>query len=490
MASTFKTTPGVYVEEISKFPPSIAQVETAIPAFLGYTQKGEVNKPVRITSLLEYEENFGTTNAATYKKVEVNLDGVISIDRAPASTIIPSYLTYYSIVSFFANGGGPCWIIPVGLQPEDITQAPAMDVTHFQDGLKELEKLDEPTMILFPDAVKLAGADLYQGLADAALGQCNKLQDRFAVLDVKDADKEDEPGNTYFTDAVAAFRNIGAGGIDETKYGAGYAPYLKTTQVRVYQDDTVTVSITNPPTPEAIAAAEAAGDPRPPDVIVTGTLKDIKEIENGWYNKIKAYIAKEERVVIPPSGAVAGIYARIDNNRGVWKAPAGMDSGLKGVSAPMIKITSEMQGLLNVHKDAGKSINAIRAFTGKGILVWGARTLAGNDNEWRYVPVRRFFNMVEESSKKATERFVFEPNDANTWVKVRSMIENFLIVQWRAGALAGAKPEDAFFVKVGLNETMTAQDILEGYLIVEIGMAVVRPAEFIILRFSHKMQES
>ena len=98
--------------------------------------------------------------------------------------------------------------------------------------------------------------------------------------------------------------------------------------------------------------------------------------------------------------------------------------------------------------------------------------------------------MVEESTKKATEQFVFEANDSNTWVKVKSMIDNFLINQWRAGALAGATHEDAFFVKVGLNQTMTANDILEGRMIIEIGMAVVRPAEFIILRFSHKMQES
>ncbi|MCH5716191.1 phage tail sheath C-terminal domain-containing protein [Niabella hibiscisoli] len=116
--------------------------------------------------------------------------------------------------------------------------------------------------------------------------------------------------------------------------------------------------------------------------------------------------------------------------------------------------------------------------------------MAGNDNEWRYVSVRRFFNMVEESCKKASGQFVFEPNDANTWVKVKAMIENYLTVLWRQGALAGAKPEHAFYVACGLNQTMTAQDILEGKLIVEIGMAAVRPAEFIILRFSHKMQES
>jgi hypothetical protein len=163
---------------------------------------------------------------------------------------------------------------------------------------------------------------------------------------------------------------------------------------------------------------------------------------------------------------------------------------LNAVTDVTCKITDDIQNGLNVDVTAGKSVNAIRAFTGKGILVWGARTLSGNDNEWRYVSVRRFFNMVEESVKKATYQFVFEPNDANTWVKVRAMIENYLTVLWRQGALAGAKPEQAFYVKVGLNITMTAQDILEGYMNVEIGMAVVRPAEFIVLKFSHKMQES
>lgn len=196
---------------------------------------------------------------------------------------------------------------------------------------------------------------------------------------------------------------------------------------------------------------------------------------------------QHETSLLPPSGAVAGVYAATDRSRGVWKAPANVS--LRGVIAPTYKLTDQEQGSLNLHS-TGKSINAIRAFTGKGILVWGARTLAGNDNEWRYVNVRRFFNYVEESTKKASEPFVFESNDANTWVRIRAMIENFLTVQWRQGALAGSTPKEAFYVKVGLGETMTAQDILEGRMIVEIGMAAVRPAEFIILRFSHKMQES
>ena len=204
------------------------------------------------------------------------------------------------------------------------------------------------------------------------------------------------------------------------------------------------------------------------------------------FNLAKTAI-RNEPLILPPSPLVAGQYAQVDSTRGVFKAPANV--ALASVIGPTVTITSAEQEGLNIDT-SGKSINAIRAFTGKGTLIWGARTLDGNSNEWRYIPVRRFFNMAEESIKKATERFVFEPNDANTWTQVQAMIENFLTLQWRAGALAGAKPEQAFYVKVGLNATMTALDILEGRMIVEIGMAVVRPAEFIILKFSHKMQES
>ncbi|NSL86349.1 phage tail sheath family protein [Chitinophaga sp. Mgbs1] len=208
------------------------------------------------------------------------------------------------------------------------------------------------------------------------------------------------------------------------------------------------------------------------------------------FGQYKTYITKagQELMVLPPGPAVAGVYASVDANRGVWKAPA--NTSLASVLGPLVLLNAQDQETLNVDANAGKSINAIRAFTGKGTLVWGSRTLAGNDNEWRYVPVRRFFNYAEESIRKASESFVFEPNDINTWIRVKAMIENFLTLEWRRGALAGAKPIDAFYVKIGLGETMTALDILEGRMIVEVGMAVVRPAEFIILRFAHKMQES
>lgn len=189
----------------------------------------------------------------------------------------------------------------------------------------------------------------------------------------------------------------------------------------------------------------------------------------------------------PPSGAVAGSYAQTDATRGVWKAPANLS--LNGIIGLTDDVNDSEQEPMNIH-ETGKSINAIRKFTGKGFLVWGARTLDGNSNDWRYVNVRRLANMIEESVKKACMHYVFEPNVAQTWVNVKGMIENYLSTVWSDGGLAGAKPEHAFFVAVGLNQTMTAQDILEGRMIVKVGYAPSRPAEFIILEFKQMLQQS
>jgi uncharacterized protein len=190
---------------------------------------------------------------------------------------------------------------------------------------------------------------------------------------------------------------------------------------------------------------------------------------------------------VPPSGAIAGIYAKTDATRGVWKSPANVS--INGIIGLTDDINDAQQEDMNIH-ETGKSINAIRKFTGKGFLVWGGRTLAGNSNDWRYINVRRLANMIEESVKKACMQFVFEPNVSLTWVSVKGMIDNFLTTLWKDGALAGAKPEHAFFVSVGLNETMSAQDILEGRMIVKIGYAPSRPAEFIILEFKQMQQKS
>lgn len=478
MPTNYKT-PGVYIEEISKFPPSVAQVETAIPVFIGYTQlRGReghelpqetiqevvVTEAQRISSLLDYETYFGTCPAETFKvevKESLTPQKELLFRNIKAEVPTPSPFTlYYHMQLYFANGGGPCYIVSIG----ETSGNPA--VKDFKAGLEMAERYDEPTLILMPEALSLSASDYYD-LQDLALAQAARTGDRFVIMDCHG----DNAANLrHSTDGI---------GMNNLKYGAAYHPFLRTSIP--YRYDFSQASLLD----LKVQVDEDDGDfADPGESPTTKTWTEItEELRNLILREVEA-----QRVTLPPSSAVAGVYAQVDSTRGVWKAPANLS--LQLVSGLTKRITEAANGDLNIDPTAGKSINAIRAFTGKGILIWGARTLAGNDNEWRYISVRRFFNMVEESCKKASEGFVFEPNDANTWVKVQGMIENYLTTLWRQGALQGAKPENAFYVAVGLNKTMTAQDILEGKMVVEIGMAVVRPAEFIILRFSHKMAES
>lgn len=500
-------TPGVYIDEVSLLPPSVAGVQTGIPAFIGYTEKAERNgekllwKPTRITSLLEYQEVFGLAKAEgaslsvvinesfiTRTKADGTTETVLVdqffkadasanlVDPAPPTLPRPSvHNMYYALELYFLNGGGPCYIVSVG----DTTQE-SIDPALLVKGLSMIKNVDEPTMIVFPEAIHIDGD--HTAVYDAALKQALLLQDRFVIMDVK------APVNKTIAQSADAFRNATLD-LEGLKYGAAYYPYLNCTiDYNVGNPDKSLIKIKYrklvdgaPTNPEY-----ADGYPLPNNGGPVNTLAELKDKNSTLFEKARMALANLP-IQMPPSPAMAGIYAKVDSERGVWKAPANVS--LAGVTGPSVAISDEDQKILNVDDNAGKSINAIRTMTGRGTLVWGARTLAGNDNEWRYIPVRRFFNFVEESVKKATFRFVFEPNDANTWVRVRGMIENFLTLQWRQGALQGAKPEQAFFVRVGLGQTMTAVDILEGRMIVEIGMAVVRPAEFIILRFSHKMAE-
>lgn len=657
-------TPGVYVNEIPSFPPSVAQVATAVPVFIGYTQKadrlqtGDLNlKPTRLSSLVEYNHYFGFGPEPKISQVDVDGNFVVTgvINEA-------TYFLYDSIRMFFLNGGGICYVCSIGI----FKAAATYDKEDFAKGLDAIKKYDEPTLLLFPDAVHLNAPDFYT-FQKAALKQCNDLQDRFCIFDLQET-PDWQTGVDDFRDSI---------GMLFLNYGAAYTPYLHTTlglavtyrnlatkvmqagvalnfadltlrdEVKntissydkligdsatlqtgieglltdenktlqqqwqtlrnAYQasfnssgpadteskfqamfdflysvankiddwarttgglqgdfsgqgikrdvqlaitnslkdamasllaydrgasslftegyytgnrDATLTNDFTAAQWGDVFAAGLPAANtaiygaaPEPSqrmraipslnnvfakfDLAVTQSLNFLSGYESNYeqsllqshpvYKQIVAAVQNAQSS-LPPSGAVAGIYATVDGTRGVWKAPANVS--LNGVSGLTKTIDDAMQDTLNVDVTAGKSVNAIRAFTGKGILVWGGRTLDGNSNDWRYIPVRRFYIMVEESVKKATMQFVFEPNDANTWVRVRAMIENYLTNLWRLGALAGPKPELAFYVKVGLGQTMTFQDVLEGRMIVEIGMAPVRPAEFIILRFSQIQQQA
>lgn len=553
----FPKTPGVYIQEISTLPASVVAVPTAVPVFIGYTQKGTagaVMDPVRITSLIEYQENFGGAFLHPYS-ADVNNVGtsIATIGTPQPFTLFPN------LQMFYANGGGNCYIISIGNYADTIVKQ------DFMDGIVVAEKADEPTIVLAPEAVALTAAGEFKDVNDAMLAHCAKMQDRFAVVDVKHSGT-----NTPNQDAVA-FRGFDVGA-NNLKYGACYYPPLNTTLIRPYSELSISVldtrtgvglpvytdgaggpynnlfsirngyatwarintttalagsvtingilftgsdyanaeelrnAINSNPTVTSSVVAILAGQAAnrmaliatnssisPTAFTLSGSIADPitagigGKIDTGLYNDFVAKL-NANTLTLNPGSAMAGIYTAVDNDRGVWKAPANVSVSL--VKSLSVTVTDNDQADLNVDATSGKSINAIRDFTGRGTLVWGARTLDGNSNEWRYVPVRRLFIFVEESCKKASEFVVFEPNDKNTWIRVKSMISNFLADLWKQGALAGDKPEQAFFVMVGLGETMSAQDILEGKLIVRIGMAAVRPAEFIILNFEHKLQEA
>jgi len=551
-------TPGVYTEEISTLPPSVAEVATAVPAFIGYTQNGPANSADvvvrRIGSMLEFRNAFGGPQPAAFKVIKLaNPTDALEI-QGPSNTT--KYSLFYAMSLYFKNGGGPCYVVSVG----NYQSTPAKE--QFSKGLSALEKEDEPTLIVLTDAACLLSPGDYYGLCAEALAQCKKLGDRFTILDVPTGNSD-----TFRNDSNLSINLM---------YGAAYTPYLNTSLNYEYSEDLVTIDRSaeaamtpttwtkdfgmndllvtysgtsvgpqvkivaagdtisfegdlgkltikgaSKKTAGEIAAAWAAAakvdgfnlqaNGAGSSVIenTNGAFVDLVKIggadavatmasliraangapiakpNTGLYNQLKTALT-DQRVVLPPSAAMAGIYARVDREQGVWKAPA--NTGVMGILGPVAKITDDDQDRLNVDPTAGKSINAIRAFTGKGTLVWGARTLAGNDNEWRYVSVRRLFITIEESTKKASAFAVFEPNDQSTWLKVKAMIESYLYGLWEQGALAGSKSEDAYYVNVGLGKTMTSQDVLNGRMIVEIGIAAVRPAEFIILRFSHKLQ--
>lgn len=423
-------TPGVKIVENSLLPPSVVQVSTAIPVFLGFTQTGPTGEALRISSLKEFEDLFGKGKEYTYA---VTANGTNYTATPPVSGT--PFFFYEAIRLYFINGGGACYIISIG----DFSSN-SLDPMLFEAGISIIDKLDEPTLIVFPEAVNL-DMIAYGNVASAALAVAKATKDKFVILD--------SPAGADFVDAnstdLSTFRGVIA---QNLSYGTAYYPHLETS---------VKFAI-SPASVSATAGSEA-------------------------YNKSLAAINQINNAIIPPSALMAGVYAKVDRESGVWKAPANV--ALQGVINPIKAISDADQEHLNVDATSGKSVNAIRAFAGRGTLVWGARTLDGNSNEWRYIQVRRLFMMVEESVKKAVSQFVFENNDAKTWAKVNSMIRSYLNGLWKDGALMGAKADQAYFVEVGLGTTMTTEDILEGKMIVQIGLAAVRPAEFIILEFSH-----
>ena len=528
-------TPGVYIVEKNAFPNSVVEVATAVPAFIGHTEKADNqgkslrNKPWRITSMSEFHKYFGFSPDPRFRidprpeKAPGEADFSAGGTEYLLSQTAGNYLLYRSMLLFFQNGGGPCYVVSVGNYAEDI-EAPRL-----QKGIDTLIKEQEPTMVVIPDAVLLSEQNCVS-TQQSMLAHCGgKMKSRVAILDIWGGyrDRQDPAG-----DCIENFRS--ALGVNHLDFAAAYYPWVNTTIVQ--DSDLSYENIANPDLLQSLLRGEAGM----PDIIDKNAspkaaqqfqaISEITSLGAPGSEKAKDEKGKDEKEkgqpaaaavdpdleakkallnkslvamsplygsilgairnrlnLLPPAAAMAGVYTMVDNSRGVWKAPANVS--LSAVVSPAVNISHDEQEDLNVHTQ-GKSINAIRSFIGEGTLVWGARTLDGNSLDWRYVNVRRTMIMLEESIRLASKAYVFEPNNANTWVTMKGMIRNFLTGIWKRGGLAGAVPEDAFSVHVGLGETMTSEDILEGILRITVLVAVSRPAEFIEITFQQQMQKS
>ena len=537
-------TPGVYIVEKSAFPNSVVEVATAVPAFIGYTEKADnmgktlANTPWRITSMADFHNYFGFGPMPMFeigveekKKAEGKTKKTEGESEKTAETggttfsfdgkdyrltqVSGKYLLYYCMLMFYQNGGGPCYIVSVG------SYSDSLEFDSLNKGIETLIKEQEPTMVVSPDAMLLDQENCIS-LQQAALAHCGgTMKNRVAVLDVWNGylDRQDPSG-----DCIAEFRN--RLGINYLDYAAAYYPWVNTTivqdralsyenfanpdvlitclldelgihetELEIKEDDSPAAKTQKAKKAQQKESIDAItrewdkDDPQPtPEEIETGksmlnkSLVAMSPLFNAFLTEVKNSLN-----LLPPAAAMAGVYTMVDNSRGVWKAPANVS--LNAVVSPAVNITHDEQEDLNV-TPMGKSVNAIRTFIGEGTLVWGARTLDGNSLDWRYINVRRTMIMLEESIKLAAKAYVFEDNVGTTWATIKSMIRNFLTGIWKRGGLAGAVPDDAFSVFVGLGETMTPEDILEGILRVTVLVAMVRPAEFIEITFQQQMQKS
>ena len=324
-----------------------------------------------------------------------------------------------AVHGFFANGGSRCYVVNIGKNGTVAGDA------RKRSGVHALAAIDEVAMVVAPG---YTDPETYEAL----LAHCEGLGDRFAILDAPEEAK-DNP------DALKEVASVGAaasGGEEGGEAGGGRR---------------------RKPAAGMRARASSYGAIYFPWLVVADTYTN-------------------QRVNQPPSGHLAGVYARTDSVRGVHKAPA--NEPIRGALGLTYQVTHAEQGELN-----RSSVNCIRFFSGSGVLVWGARTLDDPASEYRYVPVRRTMLAIKESIQDGTRWVVFEPNDENTWKTVVRDIRAFLMLQWRAGALMGATPEQAFYVKCDA-ETNPPDVIDAGRLVTEIGVAPVKPAEFVIFRIA------
>ncbi|KWN65859.1 hypothetical protein WM23_07675 [Burkholderia ubonensis] len=423
----------------------------AIHSWLDFTAAFEATTKVRVEL-----NNKLLTEFAKNKK----------FDTGDYASLVKELTANYSALAlqhYFHNGGGACYLLPL---------ADDVDAKGVAQLSAEIEKYPDITLLVCaqPDASMPPNGK--KPAIYAALGPLlakDKNKGYFLIADSDDGktvpDTEAEQTAVYYPAIETTLRHLRPADAEIAITFAGGDGKVEEGTFEKF-----------PPKDEGEAKLEEVET-------LAGLQQHWPELYRSISEAIDARIAALEPVVLPPSAAVAGAYASTDRARGVWKAPANVP--LKGVNTLTTLVSDDEQGEKNL-----KGINVIRHFTDRGPLIWGTRTLAVASDEWRYVPVRRLFNAVQRDVKAAMRAVVFEPNSQATWAKAKGAIESYLTKLWRNGALAGNKESEAFFVQVGEGVTMSSDDIKQGHMIIKIGLAAVRPAEFIILQFTQEVGAS
>jgi phage tail sheath protein FI len=515
-----RTYPGVYIEEVPSGVRSIVGVATSITAFIGRARRGPTDRPVRVQSFAEFERRYGGLwepatlgYAVRHYFDNGGSDAIIARvhNGAAASTLS---LATFDLVA--ANEGE--WGNQLRIRIDHDTRTPA-DTTQFNlavrdTGTGEAERFLNLSTTTTHERFVSRVLELESNLirVDGAVGVARPPPD--AALPTPGADPFDPATST-------AFNNDGANGFDIGEpeiIGAG----LEAAQRGLWmleQSDLFNLLCIPPFTRDggdvSLAVWDAAanycegrravllvdspaGWDAPEDILsggaALGTVVNRTEAAAIYFPRILAADPLKEfrQETFAPCGAVAGVIARTDGDRGVWKAPAGLDASLVGVTALSLGgdaglLTDAQIGLLNPF-----GVNCLRTIPNTGHVIWGARTLDGADNlasEWKYLPVRRLAYFIEESLFRGTEWAVFEPNDEPLWAQLRLNVGTFMQGLFRQGAFQGASPREAYFVKCS-SETTTQADIDVGIVNVLVGFAPLKPAEFVVIRIQQMTQQT
>lgn len=440
--ATEYTTPGVYIEEDASLALSVSNAATAIPVFIGrFSPKDGSSYHTfrRVSSWLDFTNKYYLVSVG---QVEIESKAPEGEETKWTYSVKNSLYSSSSLALqlYFQNGGGACYICSVE------------------------SASDSAILASLPEKIEQAG--------DIRLLVCTELDSEYktAVYSSILTLLQDAEKTGYF---LIADSDDGKAvtGISGSAKAAAYYPTLKTVL--------------------------KSGLPEDKDVVIKGyktsttepetvkNLVDLKAKDEATYTLAVAALGREfeqKANLVAPSVVLAGVYGATDASRGVWKAPANVS--LNGINGVTDLVSDEEQGDMNK-----VGINVIRYFSDRGYVVWGARTLDTTNIDWRYIPVRRLFNAVEVDVKQAMHFAIFEPNNQPTWEKVRAAISSYLYRLWEQGAFAGNSAEEAFFVQIGKGITMTDDDINQGKMVVKVGLAPVRPAEFIILEFTQNVTQ-